>query len=41
MKAKQILTDFIKRHIASYIAGIIILLGTTYLNMLVPKLLGA
>ncbi|MEN6313487.1 MAG: ABC transporter ATP-binding protein [Clostridiaceae bacterium] len=40
MKAKQILTDFIKRHIASYIAGIIILLGTTYLNMLVPKLLG-
>lgn len=40
MKAKQILIDFIKRHIASYIAGIIILLGTTYLNMLVPKLLG-
>lgn len=40
MKIKQILMDFIKRHIASYIAGITILLVTTYVNMLVPKLLG-
>jgi len=40
MKAKQILVDFVKNHAVSYIAGIIILLSTTFLNMIVPKMLG-
>lgn len=40
MKVKQILADFIKEHAISYIAGIIILLMATYLNMVIPKILG-
>jgi ATP-binding cassette subfamily B protein len=40
MKAKQILVGFIKDHTSSYIAGILILFGTTFLAMLIPKMLG-
>ncbi len=40
MKAKQILVYFIRSHKRSYIAGIIILFGTTFLAMLIPKILG-
>jgi ATP-binding cassette, subfamily B, multidrug efflux pump len=40
MKARQILIDFMKNHAISYIAGILILFGTTFLAMLIPKLLG-
>ena len=40
MKAKQILMIFFKSHKKSYIAGIVILLGTTFLNMIIPKILG-
>ncbi len=40
MKAKQILIHFFKDHKWSYFIGIIILLGTTFLNMLIPKILG-
>ncbi len=40
MKARQILIHFIKSHKLSYIAGILILLGTTFLAMLIPKILG-
>ena len=40
MKARKILIDFIKSHAASYATGIIILLGTTFLNTVIPKILG-
>jgi ATP-binding cassette subfamily B multidrug efflux pump len=40
MKARQILINFMKSHAISYIAGILILFGTTFLAMLIPKLLG-
>lgn len=40
MKAKQILIHFIKIHKGSYIAGIVILFGTTFLTMLIPKIIG-
>lgn len=40
MKARQILIDFLKSRKRSYIAGIVILLGTTFLNMIIPKILG-
>ena len=40
MKAKQILMNFFTSHKKSYIAGIVILLGTTFLNMIIPKILG-
>jgi ATP-binding cassette subfamily B multidrug efflux pump len=40
MKARKLLIDFMKSHVISYIAGILILFGTTFLAMLIPKLLG-
>ena len=40
MRARQILINFVKNHAISYIAGILILFGTTFLAMLIPKLLG-
>lgn len=40
MKAKQLIIQFISSHRRSYIAGIVILLGTTFLAMLIPKMLG-
>ena len=40
MKARQILINFMKNHAISYIAGLLILFGTTFLAMLIPKLLG-
>jgi len=40
MKSGKILADFLKKHAASYIAGIIILLVTTFLNTLIPKVMG-
>ena len=40
MKGKQLLVDFIKKHIRSYIAGILILIFTSFVNMIIPKILG-
>ncbi len=40
MKGKQLLVDFIKQHLRSYIAGILILVFTSFVNMIIPKILG-
>lgn len=40
MKGKNFLLTFIKDHKISYIGGIIILLGTSFIAMLIPKILG-
>ena len=40
MKGKKLLIDFVKKHIRSYIAGILILLSTSFVNMTIPKILG-
>ena len=40
MTGKNILLDFIKEHIKSYIAGIVILIATSFIAMTIPKLLG-
>ncbi len=40
VKGKQLLIDFIKEHIWSYIAGIAILLSSSFIAMTVPKILG-
>lgn len=40
MVRKNILLDFIKEHIKSYIAGIVILVATSFVAMTIPKLLG-
>jgi len=40
MKGKQLLLDFIKAHIWSYIVGITILLFSSFVAMTIPKTLG-
>ncbi len=40
MTGKNILLDFIKEHNKSYIAGIVILIATSFIAMTIPKLLG-
>lgn len=40
VKGKQLLIDFIKEHIWSYISGIAILLSSSFIAMTVPKILG-
>ncbi len=39
-KGKQLLIDFIKEHIKSYILGIVILLACSFSAMTIPKILG-
>ena len=40
MKGKQLLVDFVKAHKRSYIAGIIILIATSFIAMTIPKIIG-
>ena len=40
MKGKRLLIDFIKKHLRSYVVGILILLTTSFVNMTIPKILG-
>ena len=40
VKGKQLLLTFIRDHIWSYVAGILILLFSSFCAMLIPKILG-
>lgn len=40
MEVKKILTNFIKEHILSYIAGILLLIAASIISLRIPKILG-